>query len=301
MLSSLSCEFSSNLLKKNEALRDFVDCFPLSSFIEKLDEVDPFLGYRYFPVELLELQFDARGGVSQGTFSDYLYLVVAQLIEGFEHRFEIAGLSDLFRFEFERSFKRILLRAKSDKVRALASFGNDVFLKDLGIARLILIPCASHVVYRHAGIPRRVLLNGRGAGWVELVKTLVFDTRSFRPYLENHVHLAMLDDFNPEGRERCLRLVAELLRCWPESHGLIGSSWYYDPAVGRVSPHLAYLHDVPAGRGACFVDMGESEDALAGALARSPSRRLLAETGAYSPHNFMMIWSRRKILEHYGC
>ncbi len=247
------------------------------------------------------MQFEVRSGVSQRTFSDYLYLVVAELIEDFEHRFETLGLSDLFRFEFKRSFKRILLQAKSDRVRALASFGNDVFMKDLGIARLILIPCVSHVIYRYAGIPRRVLLTGRGAGWVELVKTLALDTRAFRPYLENHVHLAMLDEFTPEGRERCLRLVAELLRCWPDSRGLIGTSWYYDPAVGRVSRNLAYLHDVPAGRGACFLDMGESEDARAGALARSPSRRLLAETGAYSPRNFMMIWSRRKILEHYGC
>ncbi|HUG78288.1 MAG TPA: hypothetical protein VML57_12480 [Burkholderiales bacterium] len=120
------------------------------------------------------------------------------------------------------------------------------------------------------------------------------------PFLENHVHLAMLENFDPPGRERCYRLVARLLQAWPESKGLIGASWYYDPALGRISPKLAYLHDVPAGHGAIFLRAGSAPADVAGAVARSDTRRRLHRSGEYRPVSYLMVWARADILRHYA-
>ena len=119
-----------------------------------------------------------------------------------------------------------------------------------------------------------------------------------RPFLENRVHLQMLDEFNPAGRERCYRMVARLLERWPESKGLIGASWYYDPAVGRISANLAYLHDVPAAQGAVFLRIGAEPNS--GALARSETRRRLHQAGRCWPTTYLMVWSRADILRHYS-
>jgi hypothetical protein len=118
------------------------------------------------------------------------------------------------------------------------------------------------------------------------------------PMLENHVHPDMLDRFDAQGRDACYGLVAQLLRQRPQLLGLLGTSWYYDPAVGRVSPHLAYLRDEPAGHGAIFLDAPTSEDSTRGALVRSRHRRAMHEAGRYTPRNETMIWPRQSVLDY---
>lgn len=273
---------------------------PIAAVIRAFDEEGGgFLGYRFLPAPVKNAAMCIQREFGREALSQYLLLLLAELAELFDLRFAKSGLTDTFRAEFERTFARMLVLPENHAALLAINLGNDLFLKDLGIARQILVPCASHVIYRYSGIPRRVFFPPMGGGRFQLLKTLMVDTHGFHPYLENHVHLSMLGEFNEKGRERCLRLVGELLRCWPDSRGLIGTSWYYDPAVGAVSPQLAYLHDVPAAGGACFVDMGETPAARDGALVRSPTRRRLAEAGEYLPRNFMMVWSRRKLLESY--
>jgi hypothetical protein len=109
----------------------------------------------------------------------------------------------------------------------------------------------------------------------------------------------MLKEFSPAGRARCYELVATLLEAWPETKGLIGSSWYYDPRVGQITPHLAYLHDEPVARGAIMLKQGR-EDSRSGALKRSRTRRELYEAGQYVPTTYMMIWLRDDILAHHA-
>ena len=282
-------------------LKEVTQKYPVLSLVHALDDDHEakFFGYRFLPKAFRNVTKSIDAEFGDDALSRYLLLVVAKLIELFEIRFSKTGLSEVFRVEFEQNFKRILAVPSDDASLCKIKLDNDLFMKDFGIARQILVPCASHLVFRYSGIPRRVFFSRALGERLQLLKTLVLDTHGFRPYLENHVHLSMLGEFDEPGRERCLRLVGELLRCWPDSRGLIGTSWYYDPAVGAVSPQLAYLHDVPAAGGACFLDMGETPAARDGALVRSPTRRRLAEAGEYQPRNFMMVWSRRKLLESY--
>lgn len=307
-------------IQQSPAFARMLEAHPPGDFVAAIDAVDPYLGYGHLGASAGTtltriLQAHGRSGVD-----DYLRHVQLVLLEACEHRFRESGLPAVFMDEFCSAFSRMLVEmgevgeaGETGDTGALAggrrptgsrddaTMPDDRFLKDLAICRMVLVPCASHVIYRHSGVPRRALARVRRVGELAgLLRVFSGAGMGFRPFMENHVHLAMLDRFDEAGRRRCMELVAALLRAWPDCRGLMGTSWYYDPAVAKVSPKLAYLHDAAAAGGACFIDMGPHPDAEAGALARSATRRALREKGLYEPRNYLMIWSRKDILRQFG-
>jgi len=263
--------------------------FPLSEIVRQLDAADPWLGYRHLPdgVMLSWQRIESLAGPE--ALRDHLRLLLLEMIGQFDARFQTAALPHSFITEFESVFRRIIRDCMDATPNAAP--GNDNFLKDLGIVRLRLIPAVSHLLYLHAGVPRRTLLKHPG------LLRYVLRMGGVRPLVENHVHPLMLDRFDEEGRERCYRLIADLLRARTELRGLMGASWYYDPALGAISPKLAYLHDVPTRNGGIVVRT-EREGPHSGALARSTRRRALFEAGQYTPWTYLMLWSRGDFLRY---
>ena len=286
------------LFERTPALGQASREHPAASLLPAFEASDPFRGYGHLPESFVRICQRLNAGLGADALSDFLQLLLVELAEDFERRFAASGLAEEFRAQFETNLRRMLERAAAPQSWR-ASLSNDVFLKDLAIARQVLIPCISHLVYRHSGVPRRVVARQR---LTRLARAAAYLLRAggVRPFLENHVHLAMLEHFDPAGRERCLRLVARLLELWPDSKGLIGASWYYDPGLGRISPKLAYLHDVPARQGAIFLRVGSRPEDVAGALVRSETRRRLHQTGDYQPTSYLMVWARADILRHYA-
>lgn len=260
---------------------------------------DPFAGYGHVPAVARQRVAGIEAVHGEAVRAAYLHWQLTTLALDFEARFARSALPEAFASEFRSNLLRMMQRGLAQPDWP-ASLGDDVFLKDLGIARFTLVPCVSHLVYRHSGVPRRALLTP-SAPWRQRFAVLgrLAEAGGFRPFLENHVHPAMLSHFDAAGRERCFALVAALLRHWPDSRGLMGTSWYYDPALARVSPHLAYLHDGPVSRGAVVMDMGASDAARAGATARSARRRDAVARGDYQPRNYLMVWSRQRMLRHF--
>lgn len=216
-----------------------------------------------------------------------------------DDRFAASGLPEVVRPEFRKSIDRIVLRSLAEPARPLA-LDSDIFLKDLAILRLVLIPCVSHLILRNSGVPRRIFTMQSPARWPRLLRHFGVGTGGLSPFMENHVHTDMLQDFHAAGRERCYRLLGHLLAHWSDSKGLIGSSWYYDARVGEISPHLAYLRTVPERHGAVFLRAGSDADVVRSATSTSSTRRRLYEQGAYRPERYLMSWARRDILAAYG-
>lgn len=282
-------------LARTRKLGDACGQAPLEEIALELDATDPWRGYRYLPPKVTQRFSEVQQQLGKEGLADYLGLLLQHYIRGFASRFAELRLTAPFAAEFDRVFRRMLRQCTDATLRA--SPHDDVFLKDLAIARGRMIPCVSHLIYRYSGVSRRAVFMQPPQ---RLPSVLAFFARlgGFRPFLENHVHPAMLDDFNAEGRQRCYRLVAELLRSWPESKGLIGASWYYDPRVRQISPNLAYLHDEPIKYGALIMKLA-TEGANSGALARSKHRQRLFEAGEYMPTTYLMVWPRRDILSQY--
>jgi hypothetical protein len=217
------------------------------------------------------------------------------MIERLPARMRRVPLPPAFASEYARCAARIVARICEERGWTEGS-EDDRFRKDLALLTLRLVPCVSHVVCR-SGLPRRTLLRVPNLVRGRSARVLLALRGRTSPMLENHVHPDMLDRFDAQGRAACYGLVAQLLRQRPQMLGLLGTSWYYDAAVGRISPHLAYLRDEPAGHGAIFLDAPTSTDSARGALARSRHRRALHEAGRYTPRNETMVWSRQSLLE----
>ena len=266
-----------------------LDDFPLPDIVRQFDAADPWLGYRHIPDGVRRSWQSIESRIGSEATSDHLRLLLLRFIDEFEVRYPTAGLPASFAREFLTVFRRIARGCVDATLDASPS--SDSFLKDLGIVRLRLLPAVSHLLYLHSGVPRRTLVRHPDLLWY------VLRLGGVRPLVENHVHPLMLDRFDEAGRERCYRLLGDLLHARPELRGLMGASWYYDPALARISPKLAYLHDVPARNGAVVRRM-EPEGPDSGALARSARRRALFEAGQYAPHTYLMLWSRGDFLRY---
>jgi len=255
-------------------------------------------GYRQWPQPVEDvLRQWAPPSMSDLVLQLRLNQLLLALVETLPDRLLRSGLPSRFAEEYRHSALRItqriaLARRWNDGVE------DDVFRKDLALLCLRMVPCVSHLVCRNSGIPRSTLLLPRNLASGASVRVLLALRGRLRPLLANHVHPEMTDRFNPAGREACYRLVCALLRHWPDSEGLVGASWYYDRAVGDISPKLAYLRDVPAKHGALFLDADATAEATANAVSRSERRRTRVEDGTYKPRTVMMVWPRQALLAH---
>jgi hypothetical protein len=189
-----------------------------------------------------------------------------------------------------RQFERIA--AHDEGMLHYCGLEADVFLKELGLATLRLYAGASSVIDPHSGVGRSLLWK---AGLARLPGRLLLFARAggFRPFFEIHVHKLYLAEFNEEGRNECYRCCADLYPLHPEVLGMIGGSWFYDPAVASVSPHLAYLRTVPESGGARVLFVSHDEQAWKNATATSDKRRALHAAGQYRPASWTLIWPKR--------
>lgn len=269
----------------------------LIATLECGNQETPPRGYTDLPTGFHEQAAALSLGVSPAA-PRALDLVLIALVREFDQRFSKAALPESLLPYYRENIGRILQRAILPEAWARSSH-DDIFLKDLGILRMWLIPCASHLVFRNSGVPRSLILRQRPTHLIRALAFFGLRAGGFAPFLENHVHPQMLAHFNAEGRERCYELVAELLERWPDNRGLMGLSWYYDPIVSTISPRLAYLRDVPEQHGALLLPAGSGPDVVSGATTTSKTRKKLYEAGTYQPSRYLMVWSRRDMLISY--
>lgn len=178
--------------------------------------------------------------------------------------------------------------------------GSDAFLKDLRLVTGLSVPCGAQVVDLRGRISRRQsahLLRTRptAGGWSQVLRG-----RAVGPWLNAHTDARYLEDFHEAGRDAAYRRAATLLRADPEPRGWAATSWFYDPAVAEISPHLAYLREQPLERGALLMPTRTSAVQVQAALARSSRRRSLHAQGLYRPTAYALVWPRRALLSWAG-
>ncbi|MEZ5529341.1 MAG: hypothetical protein R3E57_05350 [Porticoccaceae bacterium] len=173
---------------------------------------------------------------------------------------------------------------------------NDVFLKDLAVLAGRLIPVGAEFVVPDAGVPRSWCLKGVKGGCSAAWACLACG--GFSPYLELHMHPGSVAMFNPQGWSETYINLGALLELNPGLRGVISSSWFLDPALGQISPHLAYLHETSVQNGATLIFNCLDKSGDSGALSKSDSRRRLFLAGKYVPAIYSRIWPRRKLIAY---
>lgn len=247
-------------------------------------------GYKHFPADatavLAQARSEAGEGIDRLVLCGALLCAVARTAE----TEALAGLPRRVRSHQLRQLARIITVADADS--PWMSLEDDRFHKEFGLASLRLLAAAAQVLDLRSGIPRSVVVRQvLKAGEWHLVPAFL-RLKGFHPLIEIHTHQGYLDDFNEEGWNECYRCCSEVYEQHPRLLGMFGASWFYDPQLERISPRLGYLSTIPLGGGAFRFLMAERGEFAQDAIATSPTRRQLYESGQYRPRSFMLVWPR---------
>jgi hypothetical protein len=210
-------------------------------------------------------------------------------------RFATSRLPDEFALHYTDTFHRLLDQIEADS--GFADLASDSFLKDLWLARIVMIPAFAQVWWPRSGLSAKDVLRAgpRAAGYVFL------RCGGRRPFLEGHTHDPVARAYwNEPGWREALRLAALALPALPRVRGAFGTAWFYDPKVKEVSPRIAFAQDLQVGRGALRLCVGSNEAAIANATATSAERRNRYRDGLYLPTDYSIIWSRRDLAAAFG-
>jgi len=251
-------------------------------------------GYAYLPDELLAAQQSVARQDQAAAFT-LNKILCRTLLERFTITDNRWVWPDQFHVLYGQQLQRIESQL-SQEPESYFSFSNDPFRKDLAILRHRLIPFGAEFATPFSAIPRSLLIRG---GWLQAIKFIrvVAFCGGIKPFLELHMHQKYTAAFNPEGWLETYENLADFLALNPSLLGVKSTSWFLDPAIEQVSPHLAYLRRVPEQCGATFLYAGEDNGVHSGAFATSRSRRALFATGKYFPMRYTRIWPRQKLLQ----
>lgn len=248
-------------------------------------------------------------GVSPALLSAYTGLRARSTLAAAQYlRYLTAILLDHFNLDesrvilpdsVKRLYPRELVRIRTQLGCCDASFYDfdvDPFAKDFALLTHRFIPIGAEFVEPDATVPRRPLFatgmsSAVSAAWLMLVRA-----GGFRPFFCLHAHPLALHDFNPEGWRDSYHRLADLLAANPRVRGVTSASWFLDPNLPAISPHLAYLRDVPEQAGAKFFFSAFDSHGESGALAKSATRRVLFEQARYLPAVYLRVWLRGDVL-----
>lgn len=147
------------------------------------------------------------------------------------------------------------------------------------------------------GIPRRWIVQAHGRHRIRLAQYVAIRLRGFKPVWQTHVRKQPPGvHLTEEVFVRSHLEIARALKRHTEIRGIASSSWFYDPEIGAVSPHLAYIRDLLATNG-CFVFEIPCDEAMReNALYASRARQRANAEGVYRPRGFARLWSRDAFL-----
>lgn len=173
---------------------------------------------------------------------------------------------------------------------------NDFFRKDIRFVIGLSIPCGAQVVdmYSQFRLSTVIISFLRSRDFNSISRYLFI--KGYRPWFQIHTESRYLNDFNKEGWDRCYLRIAELLDRKQNITGMVGTSWFYDPQLLKISPHLSYLQNFLLDHGAFRLRHGTQRSDIANAIKTSETRRQLFQEGRYIPVCYSMLWPRDKLI-----
>ncbi|MFC5510931.1 hypothetical protein ACFPOU_07320 [Massilia jejuensis] len=271
--------------------RHLSDAAPrVRAFLAQFADPPPYGGFKAIPpgARALYAAVLAEGGQDAG--APFLLACLLAAVRASLDGPLLARLPARVRAHQVRQFAR--MASHDEAFLPYCRLDGDVFLKEFGLATLRLYAGASSVIDPRSGIGRSLLFKG-GLPGLPGRALLLARAGGFKPYFEIHVHKLYQDEFNEEGRNECYRCCADLYELHPEVLGMVAGSWFYDPVVTIISPHLAYLRTVPEGGGARALFVSHDEQAAKNATATSEKRRALHAAGQYRPASWTLVWAKR--------
>ncbi len=172
---------------------------------------------------------------------------------------------------------------------------NEFFLKDLRFAAGLSVSAGPMIVEL-----RSIITVGSLVKCIVRFKTVgnaarMLAGQQWKPWFRRHIDPRYKEEMNATGFDRAYRRVADMLEMHPDVRGIVATCWLNDPALGTVSPRLAYMAN-PLKHGAFVLRHGPGEVPTTRATQTSPTRRKLVEEGKYTPVCYSLVWPREKLI-----
>jgi len=279
------------LVDDHPGLRRAIAEVPFAAFEAAHDDAPTVHCYRWIP----DAARQVLAQVPERLRPAWLCALLIDRIAAFDAGFDRIGLPKEFRLHYTDAFHRIL--DQIERGTGFADIASDAFLKDLWLARGVMIPAYASILWPRSGLAREQIWHG---GLRAVVKTLR-RCGGRRPMIEGHVHDAMARAYwNEPGWRETMRLGAMALIAMPWLKGSFGIAWYYDPAVLAITPKLGFTHRMQLDHGAFRFRIGSSPATIDHALAANAARRNRYREGTYLPTDYAIVWPRRALIEAYG-
>lgn len=208
--------------------------------------------------------------------------------EIFSARFPIS-IQDQFNKTIQRFFNIC-----QDEPQGWGKYNEDVFWKDLALARLQMFPAGAQIVETYSGFGLKQGFNKNLSQAIKFLQLIVSGSGR-NGYYQIHTHTPELSEFTEKGWNDCYVRIAEMLKINENIKGIFGASWFYDPQLESISPKLMYLQKTPLDNGAKGFYLGD--DLTGNALAKSKTRNQLYKDGKYKPKSYMLVWPRKELLQ----
>lgn len=267
--------------------------YSLDAVLARVQQYPKHCGYDYVDAQTVQL-FDtieqAHGAAAALNFS-------AALLVGLIHRHHgaltAASLTDEVKQWTVENLLRILTLIKEGNIEHMRP-SQDQFRKELASANLTLL-CAGAQKITKVKFPRGLIKTAP----LKLIR-LAVSTGPTATFYEMHTDSNdenLMKDFNEAGWTAFYRRFVDQLKLEPSVGGVLGSSWFFDPALQTVSPRLAYLWNLIMDNGGLSFCMGSSSSDIDNATVTSKTRKAKYEAGEYLPTKYKLIWPRKAMIQ----
>lgn len=219
-----------------------------------------------------------------------LQFLLVRLIADFDSEQLGFGITDKIAEFYQQSFTRIIGQPGPEKA-------DDSYFKDLALASGALFPAGERVVEPFSVLQRSLMFNAGVTQSLQFLKSGVL-AGGYKPVFRLHVHLAEQSHLSEDSWWQTCQRLAQMLEINPDIKGIVGSSWYYDPQVPAISPHLGFINKLLAENGAYWF-FSHIEGSNSGAFATSETRKQAFDAGKYLPRNYVVFWPRGRVLSWY--
>jgi hypothetical protein len=174
---------------------------------------------------------------------------------------------------------------------------NHSFTAMAKIATLRRFP-AGQLDWEVSGLPRSWLLKVPRKRVPGLLSFVLMEMKGFSPALFTHVarhrpgRLVFLEKEIKKSYYRTIRS----MELQPAVKGILSSSWFYSPEIGRVSPHLDWMPRFFEENGGWVSTMGTAPH-NSGVFSRSPERLQSFKNKEFTPKLGLVLWPRRAALD----
>ena len=276
----------------------FLDKYPPKRYIGLIKKYHPIGFYNYVSEDVKNICKGIIDNYNQTFLESFHKLILLSLICENCEKIYNNNLPEEVQSFYLINFERISEEIEIDSYKRPYLYSNDKFCKDLAVCSMRMIPAGAQKIHL-TSLSRRFIIRKGARQFFKAMAFILLELKGFQPLFGMHTdsndpHL--MSDFNEEGWIKFYKRVAMIFKLNKKVKGIVGSSWFFDPVLEKISPRLSYLRRIVTDNGGEIFYLGTNEQSIRDSTLKSKTRKKLYDEGEYMPTSYLLIWPRNKLI-----